>query len=81
MDEETRTKVFSAFFSTKQGGSGLGLPIAQRIIEGHGGRISLLSELGRGTQVTITLPVPPRLPADGNSPALIADTADKDVDS
>lgn len=73
MDEETRTKVFGAFFSTKPGGSGLGLPIAQRIIEAHGGQISLQSELGRGTQVTITLPVPPRLPADGAPPTLSSD--------
>ncbi len=66
MDEETRSKVFEAFFSTKRGGSGLGLPTVRRIIEGHGGRVSLQSAPGRGTQVTIALPVLPRLPADGN---------------
>lgn len=67
MDEETRSKVFEAFFSTKRGGSGLGLPIARRIIEGHGGQVRLQSAPGRGTQVTIALPVLPRLPADGGS--------------
>jgi len=65
MDEETQGKVFDAFFSMKRGGSGLGLPTTRKIIEGHGGRISLQSEPGRGTQVTIKLPVPARLPADG----------------
>jgi len=63
MDEDTRARVFEAFYSTKRGGSGLGLPTARKIIEGHGGRIVLQSEPGRGTQVTIKLPVPARLPA------------------
>ncbi|MEN6405649.1 MAG: ATP-binding protein [Thermoguttaceae bacterium] len=67
MDEATRAKVFDAFFTMKRGGSGLGLPTARKIIESHGGTIQLQSEPGRGTQVTIKLPVPARLPADGNS--------------
>lgn len=66
MDAETRLRVFDAFFSTKRGGSGLGLPTVRKIIEGHGGRIDLQSEPGRGTQVTLKLPAPPRLPADGS---------------
>jgi len=37
MDEDTRAKIFDAFFSTKRGGSGLGLPTTRKIIEGHGG--------------------------------------------
>ena len=61
MDDRTASKMFEAFFSTKPGGSGLGLPTTQKIIEGHGGRISVESEVGRGTQFTIELPVPPRL--------------------
>ena len=63
MDDATRAKVFEAFFSTKRGGSGLGLPTTRKIIEGHGGQIGLRSEPGRGTQVTINLPVLRRLPA------------------
>jgi signal transduction histidine kinase len=61
MDEHTAAKMFEAFFSTKPGGSGLGLPTTQKIIAGHGGRINVQSELGRGTQITIELPVPARI--------------------
>ena len=64
MDEKTRARIFEAFFSTKQGGSGLGLPTTRKIIEAHGGRISVQSELGKGTQFTIELPVPARLTAE-----------------
>ena len=67
MDAETQTKVFDTFFSMTRGGSGLGLPTTRKIIEGHGGRITLQSELGRGTQFTIKLPIPARLPADSGT--------------
>jgi two-component system sensor histidine kinase HydH len=63
MDEKTLARVFETFYSTKRGGSGLGLPTARKIIEGLGGQIELQSAPGRGTQVTIALPVPARLPA------------------
>jgi signal transduction histidine kinase len=62
MDERTQSKVFEAFFSTRPGGTGLGLPTARKIIEAHGGQIRVQSEPGRGTQFTIKLPVPARLP-------------------
>ena len=39
MDEQTAGQIFDAFFSTKPGGSGLGLPTTRKIIEAHGGRI------------------------------------------
>ncbi|MBI2826116.1 MAG: sensor histidine kinase [Planctomycetia bacterium] len=63
MDERTRARIFEAFYSTKTGGSGLGLPIARKIVEAHGGQIRVESEPGRGTHFTIELPVPPRLAA------------------
>jgi signal transduction histidine kinase len=62
MDSHTATHMFDAFYSTKNGGSGLGLPTARKIIEGHGGRISVQSEVGRGTQFTLEFPQPARLP-------------------
>ncbi len=64
MNEETRFQIFDAFFSTKSGGSGLGLPTTRKVIEAHGGLIIVQSEPGKGTQFTIQLPTPARLAAD-----------------
>lgn len=61
MDEQTAAQMFEAFFSTKPGGSGLGLPTTSKIIEAHGGTISVESELGRGTHITVELPAVARL--------------------
>ena len=69
MDEDTRSKIFEAFYSTKAGGSGLGLPTARKIIEAHGGEITVQSEVGRGTQFTIKLPTPARLAAESSDGA------------
>lgn len=71
MDETTRSRIFEAFFSTRRGGSGLGLPTARKIIEAHGGEIACQSEVGHGTQFTIKLPTPARLPAEAGQPPLI----------
>jgi signal transduction histidine kinase len=54
MDETTRAKLFDVFFSTKVGGSGLGLPTVRKIVEAHQGRIACQSELGRGTRFVIS---------------------------
>ncbi len=63
VDDTTLMHMFEPFYSTKDGGSGLGLPTARKIIEAHGGRISVQSELGRGTKFVLEFPVPKRLPA------------------
>jgi len=49
-------EIFRPFFSTRQGGSGLGLPTTKRIIEAHHGSISVESAEGKGTKFTICLP-------------------------
>jgi signal transduction histidine kinase len=53
---EARERVFEVFYSNRGGGTGLGLPIARQIVEGHGGRIELVSREGRGTTFRIRLP-------------------------
>lgn len=70
MDAGTREHIFDAFFSTKRGGSGLGLPIAKKIVEAHGGSIAVDSELGHGTRFTIALPTPARLAVNGEPPVI-----------
>ena len=57
MSAETLAKCFRPFHTTKPGGNGLGLPTARRIVEMHGGRITVQSEQGKGTQFTIWLPI------------------------
>jgi signal transduction histidine kinase len=56
MSRETVARIFDLYFSTKDAGTGLGLPIAKKIVEEHGGTIRVESEPGRGTTVTIDLP-------------------------
>ena len=57
MTEETLSKAFHPFYSTKAKGTGLGLAIVQRIIKQHGGHVSLSGMVGKGTQVEMTVPV------------------------
>ncbi|MEM9083868.1 MAG: ATP-binding protein, partial [Planctomycetota bacterium] len=57
MEKEVAEQIFTPYFTTKAGGSGLGLPTTRRLIEEHGGHISVISEPGTGTEFTIDLPV------------------------
>ena len=54
--DEIRTKIFEPNFSTKSEGMGIGLAIARRVIEDHGGKITCQSERGKGTTFEIRLP-------------------------
>jgi len=60
MDRETIENMFTPFYSNKNNGTGLGMPIAKKIIEGHEGTINIDSHPGRGTEVLIRLPGSPR---------------------
>jgi signal transduction histidine kinase len=53
---EALPRVFELFFSTRPGGTGVGLPLAQRLVEGHRGTISIASSAEVGTTVTIVIP-------------------------
>ena len=57
MDNETKEKVFTPFFTTKEKGSGIGLSLSRQIVHLHKGTIDIYSEVGKGTAVTIELPL------------------------
>jgi two-component system sensor histidine kinase HydH len=57
MSPEMVSKIFNPFYTTKKKGTGLGLAVCRKIIEDHGGEISVRSEEGEGTEVTFILPV------------------------
>ena len=59
--ESVLPKVFSPLTTTKAKGMGLGLAICKRIVDVHGGKIAIESTVGKGTSVTITLPIKPRI--------------------
>ncbi len=50
------TKIFDPFFTTKEKGTGLGLSVVYGVVERHGGKIELTTELGKGTRVMLRLP-------------------------
>jgi signal transduction histidine kinase len=54
---EIQSRIFDHSFTTKQGGSGIGLAVVQQVVKLHEGRIRLRSKPGEGTQVTLELPV------------------------
>jgi signal transduction histidine kinase len=73
---ETLPRIFQPFFSTKQGGTGLGLPTTRRIVEAQGGSIHVQSAVGRGTQFTVRLRLAPtQLQLIPNEPPLAAGSA------
>jgi PAS domain S-box-containing protein len=49
-------QIFSPFFTTKEKGTGLGLAVCAKVVEGHGGEIRAESELGRGSTISVRLP-------------------------
>jgi two-component system sensor histidine kinase HydH len=59
IDEMNLPHIFDPYFTTKPAGTGLGLAIVYRIVEAHGGEIHVESKLGKGTNVSVFLPVGP----------------------
>jgi|LakMenE01Jun11ns_1017448.scaffolds.fasta_scaffold9956933_6 signal transduction histidine kinase len=78
MDDNTAMHMFEPFYSTKSGGSGLGLPTARKIIEAHGGRIAVQSAVGRGTKFILEFPTPARLAPSPSSPTAAASQPSSD---
>lgn len=56
MDTQVRSRALDPFFTTRPSGTGLGLAIVDRIVEAHGGHLSIRSRSGEGTTVTVFLP-------------------------
>jgi signal transduction histidine kinase len=59
MEKAVVQRVFDPYFTTKERGTGLGLAIVKKIVLEHQGKISLASELGRGTRFELGLPMAP----------------------
>jgi signal transduction histidine kinase len=57
IDRADLPRIFDPYFTTKRGGTGLGLPISKNIVEGLGGTIAVDSTLGKGTEIRIELPL------------------------
>jgi hypothetical protein len=78
ISEEVLKHVFDPFYTTKKNGTGLGLPIAYKIVEVHGGHIFVESEPGRGTAFHIFLPLAGSVAADaedGRHPSSVTGNA------
>jgi PAS domain S-box-containing protein len=60
IDPKIQGRIFDPFYTTKEMGTGLGLTISYRIIKDHGGDILLESEVGKGTTMTIRIPIAPK---------------------
>ncbi len=57
VSEEQMPRIFDLFYSAKSTGTGLGLPIVQKIVHDHNGKIEIASQLSKGTRVRIILPI------------------------
>ena len=54
MDEETRARIFDPFFTSRDEGTGLGLALCRKIVDGHAGKIEVESAPGEGTEFLLT---------------------------
>jgi signal transduction histidine kinase len=61
MSKSMLEKIFTPLFTTKARGMGFGLPICRRIVEAHGGKISVETAVAKGTTFTVILPIEPKV--------------------
>jgi PAS domain S-box-containing protein len=66
ISEEIKAKLFTPLVTTKAQGMGFGLGICKRLVEAHGGKINVTSEVGEGTTFKVTLPINPELTTEIN---------------
>lgn len=67
ISREVLSKLFAPLFTTKAQGMGFGLAICKRVVEAHGGRITIETEVGKGTTFTVTLPISPKIANGGET--------------
>ncbi len=65
---EQLPRIFEPFFSAREGGTGLGLAVSHSIVHRHGGRLSVASELGKGSTFTVELPATDQAPSVSDRP-------------
>ena len=61
VDPDSLERIFYPFFTTKKDGSGIGLSVAQKIVDAHGGRIDVESRVGEGTAFSVVIPARPAM--------------------
>ena len=78
MGEDQMSKIFEPYYTTKSSGTGLGLTVLFKIMKQHGGDVSVRSELGKGSEFTLQIPIPGterfRIQSSSTTPS---DTAEK----
>ena len=75
---EVLENMFKPFYSTKSGGSGLGLPTARKVLEAHGGSLEADSAPGKGTRFTLKLPMRPPILNPSGPQELVVETSLRD---
>jgi signal transduction histidine kinase len=67
ISKDVMPKLFTPLFTTKAQGMGFGLAVCKRVVEAHGGKITVESVPGKGATFTVTLPIEPKIKDGGES--------------
>jgi signal transduction histidine kinase len=76
IDPKDLAQVFDPYFTTKRGGTGLGLPIAKNIVEGLSGTMTVTSTPGRGTEIQVAIPLDARTERRTEARSLVSSGAE-----